>query len=96
MCVATSSVQHLFEKAPIAFSFSCPKLATKHRTGSDGGIRTTSNSHSGSNTNGGGEREGATKNGGGKRNATSIVVLVIESQDLSSTPPGETFDFLRV
>ena len=30
-----------------------------------------------------------------KGNVTSIVVLVIESQDLSSTPLGGTFDFLQ-
>ena len=68
LCVATSSVQHLFAKAPISFAFFCPKLAAKHRTGSDGSIRPTSNSHhSGGNTNGGGERGGAPKNGGDKR-----------------------------
>ena len=49
------------------FAFFCPKLAAKHRTISDGGIRPTSNSHSGGNTNVGGERGGAIKNGNDKR-----------------------------
>ena len=100
LCVATSSVQHLFAQAPISFTFFCPKLAAKHGLRQSNGVvrdRATSNSlRSGDKSNdmtyrGGGQK----KIEATKENVTSIVVLVIESQDLSSTPLGGIFGFLQ-
>ena len=74
LCVATSSVQHLFAQVPISFTFFCPKLAAKHNIRPSSGVirdRATSNSfRSGGNTNGGGERWGAEKMEATKENVT--------------------------
>ena len=68
VCVATSSVQHLFAKASISFAFFCPKLAAKYKVCSDGGNRQITHSQGRGNTFEGGEREGSVcRNGGDKK-----------------------------